>query len=158
MKKVIFTVGLPGSGKSSLAEKLKKEHLDNGLSCEIFTTDDFFMVNNEYKFAFNYLSVAHEWNFGNFGKAMLNGMDVLIVANCNLNAWTLYKYVELAIKNGYDFELIEPKTKWKNDIEECAKRNTHGVPLATIERMHNKRESVKDIEKDLKNKFDKLKD
>ena len=158
MKKVFFTVGLPGSGKSSLAEKLKKEHLDNGLSCEVFTTDDFFMLNNEYKFTFNYLSAAHEWNFGNFAKAMLNGMNVLIVANCNLNAWTLYKYVELAIKNDYDYELVEPKTSWRNNVEECAKRNTHGVPLATIERMHNKRESVKDMEKDLKNKFDKLKD
>lgn len=155
MKKVYFTVGIPGSGKTTLAEKLKKENLLKGLSCEIFTTDDFFIKNGEYSWEFNYLTAAHEWNYGQFAMAMFNGMDVLIVGNCNLNAWTLYKYVDLATKNGYEWELVEPKTKWKNNPEECATRNSHNVPLATIERMHNKRESIKDIEKDLKKKFDK---
>jgi len=157
MKKVIFTVGLPGSGKTTLAEKLKKEHLGNSLTCEIFTTDDFFVKDGQYQWKFDYLTAAHEWNFGRFALAMFNGMNVLIVGNCNLNAWTLYKYVELAIKNGYEFELIEPKTKWRNDPEECAKRNSHNVPLATIQRMFDKRESLKDMEKDLEKKFDKLK-
>lgn len=148
VKKVVFTSGAPGSGKSFLAAKLAKEN--NG---KVFTTDDFFMVNGEYKWDGSYISAAHKWNFGEFAKAMFNGEQFLIVANTNLKAWEMMPYVELAVAHGYEFEIVEPKTKWAKDAEECSKRNTHGVPLATIERMLAEKQPIKDMDAELRRKF-----
>lgn len=43
-RRLVIMRGLPGSGKSTLAKKIANKY---GL---IYSTDDFFMVNNEYVF------------------------------------------------------------------------------------------------------------
>lgn len=153
MKKVIFTHGLPGSGKNFLADKLQKKAIKDGFTSVIVCTDDFFMVDGQYKWDFNFLSAGHEWCFGQFALAMFRETNIIIVANTNLQAWTLNKYIDLSVKIGYEWSIKEPTTDWVYSPEECAKRNTHNVPLATIEKMHKARESVKDMEKELRARF-----
>lgn len=148
MKMIEFTHGVPGSGKSTLAEKLAKTN--NGL---IFTTDDFYMKDGKYQWAPSFISAAHMWNFSQFARAMFLGAEYLIVANSNLKAWEMMRYVELGASQGFDFKITEPKTKWRYDAEECAKRNSHGVPLATIERMLKDKEDVKAMDAELRRKF-----
>lgn len=144
----MLTVGLPGSGKSFLADKLAKAN--NG---QVFSTDDFFTKNGIYKWNSNFIQFAHDWNYVQFGTAIYNGLEYAVIANTNLQAWNMYKYVEFAAKFGFDFELVEPKTKWANNAEECFKRNTHNVPLATIQKMLETKENIKDMEAELRRKF-----
>jgi len=153
MKKVIATSALPGAGKSYLADKLQKKAIKDGFTSVICCTDDFFTVDGQYKWDFNFLSAGHEWCYGQFALAMFRETNLIIIANTSLQAWNLYKYADLSSKIGYEFEVVEPKTDWRYDVAECAKRNNHNVPLATIEKMHKGRESAKDIEKELKAKF-----
>lgn len=148
VKMIVLLHGAPGSGKSFLADKLAKEH-----SGQVFTTDDFFMKDNKYQFLGSFISAAHQWCFGNVAKAIFNGLPYIVVANTNLQKWQIEPYVDLAAKNGYDFKIVEPKTKWRYKADELAKRNTHGVPLASIERMLNDREDPKEMEKILRNKY-----
>lgn len=140
-KKIVFYSGLPGSGKTSAAQKLVDE---NGCG-EIFTTDDFFMVGDDYKFSFKFISAAHKWNLGRVALAMFHGVEFIVVPNTNLQAWEILPYLELAVDSGYEVEILEPKTKWKNKPEECFSHGTHGVPLETIKKMADKKQSVKDM-------------
>lgn len=149
MDKILVAItGVPGSGKSTLAEKLAKEN--NGI---VLTTDDFFMKGDEYHFNGSFIRAAHDWNFGRFAKAVFDGVSYIVVPNTNLEAWQLFRYVELAAQQGYDFKIAEPKTKWANDPVECAKRNVHGVPEAKIREMLAKKQPLKDMEKELRAKF-----
>lgn len=147
-KKIILTSGIPGAGKSFLAESLAREN--NGQIC---TTDDFFMKEGKYQYDVKFIGVAHKWNFGQFCHHIFNGCTYIIVANTNLKTWEMMPYVEFGAKMGFDFEIVEPKTKWRYDVQECFKRNTHNVPLYVIERMLKERENPKDMEKELRAKF-----
>jgi predicted kinase len=146
-KKLVIVSGLPGSGKSTLAEKI---------GGKIFTTDDFFMVDGEYRFDYKFISAAHKWNLGRAARAIFEGEALIVVPNTNLQDWELLPYVEVATDAGYEIEILEPKTKWKNDVQECANRNTHGVPLATIEKMAAKKETVKQMKESITNKLSRL--
>jgi predicted kinase len=150
-KKLVLIQGLPGSGKSTLAEKIAKD--SNG---KIFTTDEFFMVDGEYRFEYKFISAAHKWNMGRAAQAMFLGEPLIVVPNTNLQDWELLPYVEVATDAGYEVEILEPKTKWKNDVQECANRNTHGVPLATIEKMAAKKETVKQMKDSISTKLARL--
>ena len=48
----------------------------------------------------------------------------------------------MAAKHGYWFLIVEPDTEWKLDATKCAKFNTHGVPVETIERMRSDYEKI----------------
>ena len=151
MDKILYLVrGIPGSGKSYLAKQI-------GLGGAIFSTDDFFMVNGEYKFNPSQIGRAHQWNQERAKNAMQSGITPIVIDNTNVQAWQMKFYVEEARKNGYKIEIKEPETSWKFDAEELAKRNQHGVPKSTIERMIGQWEkdiSVDDIINS-KNPFEK---
>jgi hypothetical protein len=66
-----------------------------------------------------------------------------------VKAWECQAYCELAHSLKIEWEILEPQTKWRNDAQQCFEKNTHGVPLTTIERMLKDWESTKDIEKAL---------
>lgn len=146
-KKLVLIQGLPGSGKSTLAEKV---------GGKILTTDDFFMIDGEYKFTYKFISAAHKWNLGRAALAMFHGEPLIVVPNTNLQDWEVIPYIEVATDAGYEVEIIEPKTKWKNDPEECANRNTHGVSLAAIQAMAAKKQSIKVIKESVTSKLNRL--
>jgi len=123
-KTLYITRGLSGSGKSTLAKQL---------GGEVYSSDDFFMVNGEYVWDEEGVPYAHFWNRGRVEEAMKKGDSPIIADNTNVKKWEMKPYVELALKYGYEVELKEPQTPWKFDAEELAKRNTHGVPLERIE-------------------------
>ena len=63
MEKILYIVrGIPGSGKSTFAKTLGGTH---------FETDNFFMVDGEYKFDVTKLKVAHEWCQNSVNTAMI---------------------------------------------------------------------------------------
>ena len=140
--KLILCKGLPGSGKSTLAQKLHEAD-ENSV---MVAADDFFMVDGEYRFSFNLLQMAHNWCSGTAFYHLLRGKNVY-VHNTFIERWTCESYIDFAHKNGYKWDIIEPKTKWKYDIAECAKKNTHGLTEAMIQKMFDKWDSTKDLMK-----------
>lgn len=156
MKKVIFLSGVPGSGKSTLANKLAKKAQDDGLIVTILSTDNFFIVNNNYNWLGEFISEGHKWCQGLFYRELYLGTNVIIVDNTNLEEWQFYPYVDSLIKHGYEFEIQTPKTAWRNDPEKLAEKNTHGVPISTIKSMLDKQQDIKEMTKNLNKKFKKL--
>lgn len=118
--------GLPGSGKSTAA-KLLSEH--------VFSTDDFFMVDGEYKFDPAFLAANHVKNQTAVLNAMAKGLAPIVVANTATKAWEMKPYVSMAEAHGYEVVICYPETPWAWDADECAKRNVHGVPLHAIRAM-----------------------
>lgn len=141
MRLMILMRGVPGSGKSTLAKKLAEDFRVCGYTCEIHSTDNYFMVNGEYKFDPSLLGVNHRKNQDAVKDALSRGIEVVIVDNTNLSTKERKNYVDIAATFNYTTELRDSNTSWAKNAEECAKRNTHGVPLEAIQRMLCKLES-----------------
>jgi NEDD4-binding protein 2 len=121
--------GISGSGKSTMAHKLKG---DNGV---VFSTDDFFMKNDKYEFDIQKLTANHELNQKRTEEAMRQGISPIVVDNTNISKYEAKPYVLMAQKYGYRVEVKQVDTPWAFNAEELAKRNTHGVPKETIDGM-----------------------
>ena len=139
INKLVLIRGLCGSGKTTLAEKLAKEN--NGVCV---SADDFFTIDGSYKFSFNLIRAAHQYCLGTAFYNLYRGNNVY-VHNTFTQQWEIEPYVDMAFTQGYEWELIESTTKWKYDVEECAKKTVHNVPATSIEKMRARWESTKDL-------------
>lgn len=148
-KKVLYVLrGLPGSGKSTKAKELA------GDTTNIFSTDDFFInpKNGKYEFDPKLIHQNHSLNVKRTEEAMVNGVTPIVVDNTNIKFYEMKRYIILAQKYGYEVEFHEPDTPWARDAEELAKRNTHGVPQHSIQRMIDRWDYNPTIEDILKSK------
>lgn len=126
--------GVPGAGKSYKANKLAEVL---GPSTVIYSTDDFFLIDGQYVFDPKKLTEYHARNQQRVEEACRRRVNDVIVDNTCVRAWEAREYVRIAIKNKYAVRFLEADSPWAKDAHECARRNTHGVPLETIERMIN---------------------
>jgi len=141
MNQKIFYVmrGIQGSGKSFLAKKL----VENG---QIFSADDYFMIEGEYNWSGDKLYDAHKWNDRRILQAIESDVSPIIIDNTNITLDSLRKckkFIVEAKKKGYYIEIVETDTSWRFDVDELFKRNTHNVPRETIEKAV--KEYVKDV-------------
>jgi len=138
IKKMIILRSLPGGGKSTIAQQYKSKHKD---SCYICSTDDYWVrPDGIYDFNWELLGKSHRWNQQRVEDIMRiekpNKWDTIIVVdNTNITFDKMKPYIKMALKYGFEIEFVEPDTEWKYDVEECFKRNGHGVPYATILKM-----------------------
>uniref|UniRef100_A0A8C5QY34 NEDD4-binding protein 2-like 1 n=1 Tax=Leptobrachium leishanense TaxID=445787 RepID=A0A8C5QY34_9ANUR len=131
-KHIYLLRGLPGSGKTSLARKLKRDFP----SALVFSTDDYFiMEDGTYLYDHNLLPEAHKWNQKRARKAMSRGKTPIIIDNTNIQAWEMKPYAVMAVENSYQVLFKEPETSWKFNVRELTRRNSHGVPKEKIRRM-----------------------
>jgi NEDD4-binding protein 2 len=140
-KTLVVMRGLPGSGKSYAAQ------VHGGL---ILSTDDYFVVDGEYQFNPTLIGEAHAWNQKRASYAMEDKVPVIVVDNTNIRLWEMKPYVLLAQKHGYRPVFCYPETEWATNPEECARRNSHGVPFEAIERMNQNFEQFRSIAEILK--------
>jgi len=115
--------GVPGSGKTTVAEKRWPEYR----RC---SADDHFMVEGEYRFDPSGLPEAHLASFRKFLDLIADGADV-VVDNTNTSVWELAPYFRYAEVQGYDVRIVRVVC----DPEIAAARNTHGVPAHAVKRM-----------------------
>lgn len=164
--KLYIASGLPGSGKSTLTKTIASKRC--GLTV-VLSTDQIFMSPTlypfigkcgvvdgeaEYLWTGEAIREAHHVNLAKCKVACLRKIPTIIIDNTNLGFNECKPYCELALANDYEVEFVEPNTPWKNDPEECFKRNTHDVPLEVIRRMASRYESL-DVKK---LKFEQLKE
>lgn len=132
MKRIILMRGIPGSGKSFLAEQINQ----NGT----FSTDSFWYDEaGVYRFDPSKLQEAHEWNRAQVER-MLDRFDhgTYIVDNTNINRRDMKPYFDLAVKYGAEISILQVDTP----LDVCLARNAarsqdRQVPQKTIERMYN---------------------
>ena len=153
MKRLVLMRGLPGSGKSTLAKSIAQEAQDKGLTYSIHATDDFFMVDGEYKFDPNKLGKYHHLNKKATEKSVSDGIDVVIVDNTNLSLKEVQPYVKLGLDKGYRVDFAEPTTAWAKNVDELLKKNVHKVPLEAYQRMMSKYMPVDEIGRELSQRF-----
>ncbi|CAD6201428.1 GSCOCG00000228001-RA-CDS [Cotesia congregata] len=133
-KIIVLMRGLPGSGKSTEARNLISTTLAKDPSIYVFSTDDFFQLHNRgvYTYDPTKLSEAHSRNHSRVSNAMISGRTPIIIDNTNLQIWEMRPYVIMAADNGYIIEVLETNTSWADNVNELARKNTHGVPKEKI--------------------------
>jgi len=137
MTKVIIMRGIPGSGKSSWAEKHYPE-------CHHCSADNYFTSEDgEYEFNPAEIGNAHRSCMKAFLTAIefceqIDSQWPIVVDNTHTQLWELSPYLQVARAMGYDVTVVTVQC----DIDVAAKRNTHGVPENAIHAMANRFESI----------------
>jgi NEDD4-binding protein 2 len=113
----------------------------------IFSTDDFFVRDGEYKFNPAALGHAHCWNQVRAIQSMIAGTELVIIDNTNTQAWEAKVYVQAAINLGYKVEIVEPSTTWAFNPDQLALKTTHNVPIDSVRNMLARWEKDLTVEK-----------
>ena len=128
MCELILIRGLPGSGKSTKGESLKRA----GVVQQVVAADDWFSSHGTYKFDAKFLPEAHAWCRA-VTAAWLRGGDSVAVANTFTQVKEMQGYFDLAAKVGCKVRIIDMKTQWGN---------IHGVPFEALKRMADRWEAT----------------
>ena len=121
MKELFLLRGIPGAGKSTLANLICNQHVE---------ADMFFMQDGEYKFEASKLKQAHEWCQDKTEAWMRNGYNV-VVSNTFTQEWEMDAYYKLAEKYGYRVHSLIVENRHDG-------LNKHGVPADKLEQMKNR--------------------
>jgi hypothetical protein len=143
MKRLYLIRGLPGSGKSTFAEKLAlTEYISYELGIETgllahFEADQFFVKDGVYSWYPGGISRAHAECQENVYKAMQGQALDIIVSNTFTRQAEMEPYRNLAALN--DFQVVEISL-FDGGLSDSAlaARNIHNVPVETIKRMRER--------------------
>jgi predicted kinase len=127
MKNLILLRGLPGSGKSTVADLIGAK----GAGYAHFEADMFFMQDGVYKFDASKLQLAHNWCMIQTEKAMADDTSIIIVSNTFTQNWEMDFYYEKA--KYYDYRVTSLVVENRHNGV-----NQHGVPEDKLEIMKNR--------------------
>jgi len=129
MNTLIIVRGLPGSGKTTIAEYLSEE--TGRIPYPVYSADDYFMVDGEYKFDAEKLGAAHGSCKYNTEQALIANVPKVFVANTFTTEKEIKPYQELAQQYGYRFVSLIVENRHGNS-------SVHNVPDETMEKMKNR--------------------
>ena len=135
MKKILYLLrGLPGSGKSTVAEQLASPE-------QIFEADKFWYLGDgkTYDFDITKLHEAHKWCQSSVETEMIyanaqsdhNFESVIVVSNTTTTEKEMKPYLELAEKYGYMVVSLITENRHGG-------KSIHGVPEITLEKMESR--------------------
>lgn len=125
---LILLRGLPGSGKSKMAEVLSEYG-----SYPIFSIDDFFTdeKTGKYEFQFNENHLAYKTCVEKVESAMKNGVKKIFVHNTFTMEWEMKPYIKLSQEYSYFIHVCTVEHR-HNGI------NQHGVTDEQLKKMAEK--------------------
>ena len=121
--------GLPGSGKTTLAHMFR--------DAVVLSADEYFVVDNEYRFDPNQLTEAHAQCQSRCLQALSEQRPLVVVANTFSQRWELEPYLVLAERWDYRDFVIDLFDGGMIDAV-LAVRCVHGVPVGSISKMHDR--------------------
>lgn len=136
MTEVVLIRGLPGSGKSTYAQK----HFPNHKHYEA----DMYFIEEDGTYFFNWrkLNDAHEWCQEMFKECVFNDQDV-VITNTFTQDWEFDQYfIFLSEFPDVSIRVIDLKTQFQN---------IHGVPEEKMEAMRNRWHEWEEIQPQFKN-------
>ena len=122
MKILYLLRGLPGSGKSTVADQLAQV---------VYEADMFFMKDGEYQFDPAKLGAAHQWCQESTRQSMINGISRIAVANTFTVEWEMQPYIDMAAMHGYRVVSLVVENRHGS-------RSIHNVPASTINAMRDR--------------------
>jgi len=127
--------GVSGSGKSTRAKELMKEHLQTEGASAIICSADQWFVNHEtgeYEFDAKKLSQAHAYCRTRADTACELGVGLVIIDNTNTRKWEYEGYLKIAERFGYDVDVEVVGQLDDSNLKVYANRNRHGVDLEVV--------------------------
>ena len=122
--------GLPGSGKTALASKLRSYY-------DMVAADDYFLDDDGvYQFDPKALPKAHAWCL-DIATKQTKGDRSAAVHNTFTQRWEMEPYIRLAEETGARLVVVSLFDGGLTD-EALAERNSHGVPVEAIARMRER--------------------
>ena len=144
---LICITGLPGSGKSTMAQKLFGAEAHPRARVPLYETDEFFYAPDPwkgaiYRFDPEKLGVNHLRNQSRTRLWLAqNPRGTCVVANTFSQHWELEPYVKIAAETRHPVKVYychpDPLT-----LDDLAEHNIHGVPRESLYRMAERWEPV----------------
>jgi predicted kinase len=122
MSELYLIRGIPGSGKSTFAEKI---------ASVVVSADMYFEKDGHYNFNPKEIKNAHAWCLAETERALDYGLGAVAVANTFTQEWEMKKYLALAEKYGYTVTTLIVENRHGGE-------NIHGVPDSTINAMRDR--------------------
>lgn len=124
MKKILILLrGLPGAGKTSLAEAL-------GIRA-VCSADDYVTRKGVYNWKPETVGASHDWCQRKCRRFMKKQVDQIIIANTLTSEREMKPYQDLARQFGYMVFSVIVENRHGGT-------NTHDVPESTLEKMRNR--------------------
>lgn len=105
-KTVVINRAVPGSGKTTITNCIVNEIEQNDIGVSVHSTDEYFMVEDQYIFEIDKLYEYHQKNLLEFRKSIEKNIDVIICDNTNIAPWQTEPYTQLARENNYQIIYI----------------------------------------------------
>ena len=151
-KVCIVMRGIPGSFKSTMAKYLAsrcglleesiennsfyyKDLATNKIVSARHSTDQYHMIDGEYKWKAENAGKYHSMNYKAFRDSCELGISLVICDNTNITTAESKKYVETAKHNGYIVSICAMDIP---TLGEAIERNQHNVPKETIHKMRQR--------------------
>ena len=127
---LILLRGLPGSGKTTLANIILQQPNNNPQ--EVLSTDDFFVADNgDYIFDGSKIKEAHNYCQFRCSERMRQGIARIVVANTFTQECEMYDYFKMAQRYNYRIHTVIVENRHGNE-------NVHGVPEIKLQQMKNR--------------------
>ena len=127
---LILLRGLPGSGKTTLADIILQQPNNNPQ--EILSADDFFEdKNGVYNFDVSKLKEAHNYCQFRCSERMRQQKSRIVVANTFTQEWEMDEYFKMAERYNYRVHTVIVENRHGNE-------NIHGVPKDKLQQMKDR--------------------